>query len=196
MVRGQIFVILFLSFFCSTLFAQEKIEVIKPCVDSIVNIPTSKHTVYEKLKISVCKKSIALRGANFKRKYNNTELNSWINKMNIDSLEVFKLNESLKAEAYLFKSFNSQSAGLAVNFTSFLIFIPNKNVFIEFESLAVNEKLIYFDDVTNSLKYIRFSYGENFFWKRDWNDIDFKIETYEIKNSKTNLIKSSNLRCE
>lgn len=72
--------------------AWKKIEAIKPCVDSIINILTSKHTVYDKLKTSVCKKSIALRGVNFKRKFNNTELNSWINKMNIDSLEVFKLN--------------------------------------------------------------------------------------------------------
>jgi len=194
MVSGlKILLILFLVFFSFVAVAQEKIEGFSPCVDSIINT-LQTNTTYHPVKAKITGKKAILKSDKAQDTFKQEKILSWIDKVEKDSIEVYSLN-STEYMCYVLSSSVIQATGLAINFTSWLIITPNSNLVFEFESLSQNHKLIYFDQETSKLNFVRLTYGEHFFWKRDWGNVDFKIELNEIDNGEAKVISSKNSWC-
>ena len=175
---------------------QETAEALKPCVDAILN-EKSNSTYYETLNYDLSKDTIDILSTLQTILNENEKYSSWSKKINKEDLEVCKLTNREK-ECYLLSSTYKQATGLAINFYTSLIVIPVPNGFrvIEFESLLANEELVFFDDKNGSLNYVRFTYGDNFFWSRDWENIDFKIEEYKVAAADVVLIRSKDSFCK
>jgi len=191
------FVILLVFMFNLNLYNQEQIKTFYPCLDSIFSNLKTK-TSYKHFNINIKKTEIELTEKGIcKLTLKDKKLIEWLQKMNNNNLKVYKvLNE--RKEFYLFSSQNNQATGLAINFTSFLILKLNstkaKNIFT-FESLSSDKKLIFLDDISERINYIKITFGENFFWKRDWDNIDFKIESNIIKDNVVSIEKVINTTC-
>jgi len=173
--------------------AQEKIEGIIPCVDSMIESRQS-NTDYKLLKTKITEKKIIFKSSNSRDTFRQDEILTWIEKIEKDSLRVYELI-NVEQRCYLLKSNIKQATGLASNFTSWLIVIPKSNLIFEFESLSENRELVYLNSKTGNLQFVRFTYGENFFWKRDWENVDFKIELNEIDNGEVKIVSSENSWC-
>lgn len=194
MVRGaKILQALFLVFCSFVAVAQEKIEGIYPCVDSIINT-LQTNTAYQPVKTKITGKKVVLKSDKAQNTFKQEEVLSWMDKVEKDSIKAYALNNA-EYTCYVLSSSVKQATGLAINFTSWLIIIPNSNLVFEFESLSQNPKLIYFDQETSKLNFVRFTYGEHFFWKRDWDNVDFKMELNEIDNGELKLVSSKNSWC-
>jgi hypothetical protein len=194
MVRGiKILLVLLLTFSSCAVVAQEKIGGIFPCVDSVINA-SHTHTIYTPVKVKITGKKAVLKGDNTRDTFGQEKVLSWIDKVEKDSIRAYELKNA-EYKSYILSSFIKQATGLGSNFTSWLIIIPKSNTVFEFESLAQNHRLIYFNKETSKLNFVRFTYGEYFFWKRDWDNVDFKIELNEIDNGESKVISSTNSWC-
>lgn len=184
---------LFLVFFSFVAVAQEKIEGVSPCVDSIINI-LQTNTTYQPVKTKITGKKALLKIDKAQDTFKQEKVLTWIDKVEKDSIKTYALNNA-DYSCYVLSSSVKQATGLAINFTSWLIIIPSSNLVFEFESLSQNPKLIYFDQETSKLNFVRFTYGEHFFWKRDWDNVDFKMELNEVDNGEMKLVSSKNSWC-
>ena len=191
MMRTLYFLLLIISPFAMS--AQEKIKGIIPCVDSIIENRQS-NTNYKLLRTKITEKKIIFKSSNSKDTFRQGKILAWIEKVDKDSLKGYELiNEEQRC--YLLKSNIIQATGLASNFTSWLIIFPKSNLIFEFESLSENCELVYLNSKTGNLQFVRITYGENFFWKRDWDNVDFKIELNEIYDGKVKVVSSENSWC-
>jgi hypothetical protein len=194
---NKYFVLLFILLFNLNVHSQEEKEAFYPCLDSIFSNFKTK-TLYRNLNINVKKAKIELsENSNCELILKDKQLIEWLQKMNNDSLKVYRVLNGRK-EFYLFYSQNNQATGLAINFTSFLILKLNdtkaSNIFT-FESLSSDKRLIYLDDVFEKINYFKITYGENFFLKRDWDNVDFKIESNIIRDDVMKTEKVTNRTC-
>lgn len=175
-----------------TVVAQERIEVISPCVDSILTTIQTK-VVYKPLDVEA-DEGIHIYLGDSSIVLKQEKVIEWLEGVKIDSLkgQELRINESVY---YVFYSDVLPASGLANNFTIWLIVDVQSNLFIDFNSLSQNPKLIYFDQETSKLNFVRFTYGEHFFWKRDWDNVDFKMELNAIDNGEVKLVSSKNSWC-
>lgn len=99
------------------------------------------------------------------------------------SLKGYKLmsnNNSL----YLFSSSIRGACGLMVNFTKWLIILPNQNRTYSFLSLSEDKKLVYFDDKTKNICFIEISFGDSFYHNgHDFAHTDYKTTFNVINNN-------------
>ncbi|MDZ4203490.1 MAG: hypothetical protein U1C46_01610 [Bacteroidales bacterium] len=173
--------------------AQERIKGVSPCVDSVIN-SLQTHTIYQPVKVKATDKKLTLKCDKTQKAFKQDAVLSWMNKIEKDSIKAYELN-STDLKCYVFSSYIKRATGLAINFTSWLIVVPKSNFILEFESLVQNNRLIYFDKQTNKLIFIRFTYGDSFFWNRDWDNVNFKMELNEIDNGSVKAISSKDSKC-
>lgn len=186
----QTIILVFFPFFS---IAQEAKEVISPCVDSVINT-IHTNTIYQLVKTEITGKKIVFKGSKVQTTFKQEKVISWIDKVEKDSIKAYELNNA-ECRFYLLSSSVKQATGLGINFTSWLIIFENSNLVFELESLSQNPKLIYLNQATNKLYFVRFTYGDYFFEKRDWDNIDFKIEFNEIDNGEIKLVNVTNSWC-
>jgi hypothetical protein len=185
--------VLFLVMLSFPAVAQEKIEGISICVDSVVATIDTNNT-YIPLVVKILPKKIILKENSLQYEFKQDEILLWIDKVQNDSIKAFKLNNA-NFTYYVLSSQIKQATGLGINFTSWLIIDSQSCFIVEFESLSRNIRLIYFDSQTEKIRFIRFTYGESFFWSRDWDNIDYKIELNEIDRGNTKIIMSKDSKC-
>lgn len=193
MVKGmKILLSIFLVISSFVAVAQEQIGIITPCVDSVLTTIKNK-AVYKPLDVTVDDGiRIVLGDSNIVLQQE--QVIEWLEGVKTDSLRGYKLSVD-ESNYYIFSSDVLPASGLANNFTIWLIVDVQLNLFIDFNSLSQNPKLIYFNQETNKLSFVRFIYGEHFFWKRDWDNVDFKMGLNEIDNGELELVSSKNSWC-
>lgn len=188
--------ILFVALLTSLSFvalAQERIQGISPCVDSVVNASMT-HTIHSLVKFKIIGKKIVFVNTNLRHTFDQENIFTWLNTIEQDSIKAYQLKNA-QYEYFILSSKIKQATGIGSNFTSWLIIIPNTNEIYEFESLSQNPKLISFAISNKKLNFVKITYGDSFFWRRDWNNVDYQIEFYEIDNRAIKLIRSINTWC-
>lgn len=188
-----IFNVLFLVILSFPVFAQEKIKGISICVDSIIATIDTNNT-YTPLATKVFPTKIILKENTLQCEFNQDEILLWLNKVENDSIKAYRLNNSCFT-FYILSSQIKQATGLGANFKSWLIIDLQSCNILEFESLSENYRLIYFDSITERVRFIRITYGESFFWSRDWDNVVYKIELSEIDHDNTKIISSRDSKC-
>lgn len=180
--------IIFFIFISSVTIAQERMECTSACVDSLVKF-LKTNTTYYPVETKIVGKIMFLEYNEVQDTLCNDKVYSWISKVKNDNVKAYVLSDA-DNKCYILSSLVKQATGLAVNFTSWIIAIKDSSIVFEFESLSDNPKLIYFDQETGKLNFFRITYGEIFFWERDWDNVDIEIELNEIDSGeiKTNKI--------
>lgn len=188
--------ILFVAMLTSLSFvalAQERIQGISPCVDSVVNASMT-HTIHSPVKFKIIGKKIIFVNTNLRDTFDQENVFTWLNSVEQDSIKEYQLKDA-QYKCFILSSKIKQATGLGSNFMSWLIIIPKANEIYEFESLSQNPKLIFLNTNNKRLSFVKITYGDFFFWKRDWNNVDYQIEFYEIDNRVIKLIRSINTWC-
>ncbi len=178
------------SYLC---FSQTEIKGIKPCVDSLIyNLNNS--TKYKDINIRIIEEGVVFYDTYFVDTVKNDNISSLIEYIDIDSIKSYTIINN-EHKCYLISSCIKQATGLAINFTTWIIIIPQYNCVYDFKSLSSNPKLIYF--INNNLYFIRFNYGENLFWNEEWDKVDYEIEINEINIDSCNakIIEHKNSYC-
>lgn len=193
MVRGmKILLSLLLTTSCVMGVAQERIESLTPCVYSVLTTIQTK-AVYKPLDVKA-DQGIHIDLGDTNIVLEQEQVVEWLERKSVDSLRGYKLTVN-NSVYYLFSSQEEHGSGLIINFTMWLIIDVQSNLFIDFSSLSQNYKLIYFNSETSKLNFIRFTYGDYFFWNRDWDHVDYKMELNEINSGEMKLIESKNPWC-
>jgi hypothetical protein len=159
------------------------------CVDSIIYNLQKK----EKIGEVVLSKEINLKGYSQMFKHNINFL-EWLDKIEKDSLKIYELQNN-EIKYYFFSSKAKFATGLAINFTFWFVLVSNDNFNLEFISLSRDNRLIFFDKKTLRVKFFLLNYGDSFFWKRDWDNIHFKVELHKINKKSTDIIYNFETSC-
>lgn len=195
MVKSKvILLIIFLIYSPLVIVAQEWIEDITPCVDSILNTKQTKAN-YRSLEVKA--DSFIYLDVDNRNEviFKQEQVTDWLEGVYSDSIRAceFKVDESTY---YIFSSRILPASGLANNFTPWLIVDSKFKLFIEFNSLSQNPQLVYFNQEANRLNFVRVTYGDHFFQKRDWDNVDYKMELNEIDNGEVKLVIIKNSWCD
>lgn len=164
------------------------------CLDSILQqVDTSLTITGVPIKVTISGNKLRIDDRE-KNMFDNKEIKAWLEELAIiDSIKSFKLTYS--KEYYVFSSPVKQATGLAVNFTTWLVFDVSSDLAFEFESLSASHQAFYLEKATDKLHFVSFTFGESFFHQKDFENIVYRIKSYTIDKGVIRLVGEKESQC-
>ncbi len=185
----KIFFLILLLCYNFSVISQE-IRGISTCVDSLVENIRSK-TEYADLSIEIID-GLFVKTDFDSKSFKNEKTKKWISKIEKSEIKGKKVSIG-RSHCYAFRSKIKYATGLAINFFSWMVIIPDLDIVFEFKSLSSNFRLIYFE---NGLRFYKLNYESELRKKQNSRTITYKIEQFQLTdNGAQNLIKVFNTRC-
>ncbi|WMJ74302.1 hypothetical protein RCC89_14165 [Cytophagaceae bacterium ABcell3] len=106
-------------------------------------------------------------------------IDDWLDKVSHDSLVFYTVSKG-KSSCYVVSSRFFGGSGLGSNFYAWAVIPSRKDTAYFFESLSNKVEQFYYLDSPNKLNVSTVNFGDRFFYYRNEDSLDFKIESYTV----------------
>ncbi|MNE37500.1 hypothetical protein D3C80_1313530 [compost metagenome] len=136
---------------------------------------------------------IILRNGKKGGKIKDDYVSEWLTQVDHDDIKVYGLKKD-KQLYFLMSAPIEQATGLATNITKWLVIDADKKRGYGFNSLSENANLFYLKD--NTLRSTIFDYSEDFINNKDYDNMTWEVNYYQIVGGEKKLVKSFVSKCE